>query len=69
MCFITSETCDDKKADVIFVLDGSSSEGKVNFQKQLQFVANFTEQYGFTFMLLRKELCSQFVETGLKVFA
>ena len=36
------QTCESKKADIVFVLDGSGSETQVNFQKQLEFVSNVT---------------------------
>jgi len=41
--FITA--CPFKPIDLIFVLDGSGSEGANNFGKQLQFVVNFTNQF------------------------
>ena len=34
-----------KPADLIFLLDGSGSEGNKNFNTQLQFVKNFTDQF------------------------
>lgn len=37
--------CPFKPADLIFVLDGSGSEGLQNFNRQLQFVSNFTKQF------------------------
>lgn len=37
--------CPFKPADIIFVLDGSGSEGSQNFQRQLNFVSNFTKQF------------------------
>lgn len=37
--------CPYKPADIVFVLDGSGSEGTVNFRKQLTFVANFSGQF------------------------
>lgn len=33
------------KADIVFILDSSSSEGAANFQKQLDFVKNFTSNF------------------------
>ncbi|XP_021367855.1 collagen alpha-3(VI) chain-like isoform X2 [Mizuhopecten yessoensis] len=35
--------CDQRRADIIFVLDSSNSEGLENFNKQLDFVKNFVE--------------------------
>lgn len=37
--------CPFKPVDIIFCLDGSGSEGQANFNKQLQFVSNITEQF------------------------
>lgn len=37
--------CHAKKADIIFLLDSSSSEGSTNFQKQIDFIKNFTDQF------------------------
>jgi hypothetical protein len=37
--------CPYKPADLIFLLDGSGSEGAANFKRQLQFVSNFTKQF------------------------
>jgi len=39
------KACPFKPADLIFVLDGSGSEGSHNFRKQLEFVSNFTSQF------------------------
>ena len=41
-CF---SACPFKPADIVFVLDGSGSEGLGNFRKQLAFVANFSSQF------------------------
>ncbi|RUS71914.1 hypothetical protein EGW08_020327, partial [Elysia chlorotica] len=38
------ETCGVEPADVVFVLDSSSSEGSANFRKQLYFAGNVTQQ-------------------------
>ncbi|XP_033728140.1 collagen alpha-3(VI) chain-like [Pecten maximus] len=35
--------CDQRRADIIFVLDSSNSEGLVNFNRQLDFVKNFVK--------------------------
>lgn len=35
----------DSPADIVFLLDSSGSEGQTNFQKQLDFVANFVRQF------------------------
>ncbi|KAL4238702.1 hypothetical protein ACF0H5_003409 [Mactra antiquata] len=43
-CKTTSE-CGDKPADIVFLLDGSSSEGQANFQKQIDFVTNFVKSF------------------------
>ncbi|XP_060581930.1 collagen alpha-4(VI) chain-like, partial [Ruditapes philippinarum] len=40
-----TEGCDHNKADIIFLLDASYSEGSANFKKQLDFVSNFTNGY------------------------
>lgn len=37
--------CSYSKADVVFLLDASTSEGEENFRKQLDFVGNFTNRY------------------------
>jgi len=37
--------CSHDKADIVFLLDSSYSEGEPNFRKQLDFVANFTQPY------------------------
>ena len=37
--------CGQNPADIIFVLDSSDSEGRENFQKQLDFVHNFAVQF------------------------
>ncbi|XP_053400755.1 collagen alpha-6(VI) chain-like [Mercenaria mercenaria] len=39
------KACPFKPADLIFVLDGSGSEGSANFNRQLHFVSNFTKQF------------------------
>ncbi|KAL4229816.1 hypothetical protein ACF0H5_010208 [Mactra antiquata] len=39
------KACPYKPTDVVFVLDGSGSEGVDNFRKQLEFVSNITEQF------------------------
>ncbi|XP_053400754.1 collagen alpha-1(XII) chain-like [Mercenaria mercenaria] len=39
------KACPFKPVDIIFVLDGSGSEGQKNFDKQLDFVSNITEQF------------------------
>ncbi|XP_052218687.1 coadhesin-like isoform X3 [Dreissena polymorpha] len=39
------KACPLKPMDLIFVLDGSDSEGQENFNKQLAFVANYTHQF------------------------
>ncbi|XP_069108778.1 collagen alpha-3(VI) chain-like isoform X2 [Argopecten irradians] len=36
--------CDQRRADIIFVLDSSNSEGLANFNMQLDFVKNFSRQ-------------------------
>jgi len=33
------------KADIVFVLDASSSEGSTNFQKQINFVKDFVTKF------------------------
>jgi collagen type VI alpha len=37
--------CPFNPVDIVFVLDGSGSEGAANFNKQLMFVENITEQF------------------------
>jgi len=37
--------CGDKPADIIFVLDTSSSEGAAHFQEELDFVSDFVKQF------------------------
>lgn len=37
--------CEHNKADIVFLLDASYSEGEKNFRKQLDFVSNFTNGY------------------------
>lgn len=37
--------CHGSKADVVFLLDSSASEGAVNFEHQLDFVKNFTDKF------------------------
>jgi len=37
--------CSHNKADIVFLLDASYSEGVDNFKKQLSFVINFTKAY------------------------
>lgn len=37
--------CGAQTADVVFVLDSSSSEGSANFQKQVDFVKDFVKRY------------------------
>ena len=39
-----AENCDSKQADIVFVLDASGSEGRVNFQTQVDFVRNVTDK-------------------------
>ncbi|KAJ8308221.1 hypothetical protein KUTeg_013095, partial [Tegillarca granosa] len=39
------DNCHAKKADIIFLLDSSSSEGSSNFQKQIDFIKNFTDHF------------------------
>ena len=41
----TPAVCGDKPADIVFVLDSSSSVGATNFQKQLDFMAEFVKQF------------------------
>ncbi|KAJ8309545.1 hypothetical protein KUTeg_014419 [Tegillarca granosa] len=43
--FINRFICSSKKADIVFLLDSSSSEGQINFQKQLDFVKDFVRQF------------------------
>ncbi|KAH3873207.1 hypothetical protein DPMN_036436 [Dreissena polymorpha] len=43
--FALDKACPFKPTDLIFVLDGSGSEGQDNFNKQLAFVSNFTNQF------------------------
>ncbi|XP_052276838.1 collagen alpha-1(XIV) chain-like isoform X2 [Dreissena polymorpha] len=43
--FALDKACPFKPTDMIFVLDGSGSEGEDNFKKQLNFVSNFTNQF------------------------
>ncbi|KAL3875072.1 hypothetical protein ACJMK2_038010 [Sinanodonta woodiana] len=38
-------TCSDNKADIVFLLDASSSEGIQDFKQQLEFVKNFTKVF------------------------
>ncbi|KAK3611945.1 hypothetical protein CHS0354_014020 [Potamilus streckersoni] len=40
-----TRACPYKPADIVFVVDGSGSEGLANFQKQLAFIQNFTGQF------------------------
>ena len=44
-CLLSHTACPYKPIDLIFALDGSGSEGSRNFQKQLEFVKNFTSQF------------------------
>ena len=37
--------CTHSKADIVFLLDSSASEGSSNFKKQLQFVQRFVQAY------------------------
>ena len=37
--------CHGNKADIMFLLDSSASEGASNFQHQLEFVQNFTDKF------------------------
>uniref|UniRef100_K1PKC1 Collagen alpha-6(VI) chain n=1 Tax=Magallana gigas TaxID=29159 RepID=K1PKC1_MAGGI len=37
--------CHGNKADIMFLLDSSASEGATNFQHQLEFVQNFTDKF------------------------
>ena len=37
--------CAHNKADIVFLLDASASEGSTNFHKQLQFVEKFVQAY------------------------
>ncbi|XP_076097610.1 collagen alpha-5(VI) chain-like isoform X1 [Mytilus galloprovincialis] len=37
--------CRGAKADIVFLLDSSSSEGSTNFETQLQFVSNFSSRF------------------------
>ena len=37
--------CNNAPADIVFVLDSSSSEGLSNFQKQVDFVRDFANQF------------------------
>ncbi|XP_062581120.1 collagen alpha-4(VI) chain-like [Saccostrea cucullata] len=37
--------CEGNKADIVFLLDSSASEGAANFQHQLEFVQNFTDKF------------------------
>ncbi|XP_060561222.1 collagen alpha-1(XII) chain-like [Ruditapes philippinarum] len=39
------KSCPFNPVDIVFVLDGSGSEGAANFNKQLMFVENITEQF------------------------
>ncbi|WAR18708.1 CO6A3-like protein [Mya arenaria] len=41
----TPSPCGDHPADIVFLLDSSSSEGADNFQKQLDFMTNFVRQF------------------------
>ena len=43
--FYSIAACPFKPVDLVFVLDGSGSEGSANFNKQLQFVENITKQF------------------------
>lgn len=42
--FLTPE-CSHNKADIVFLLDASYSEGVTNFKQQLSFIINFTKAY------------------------
>lgn len=44
-CFNFIAACHGNKADIIFLLDSSASEGATNFQHQLEFVQNFTDNF------------------------
>ena len=43
--YFLSVGCGRAPADIVFVLDSSASEGLTNFQKQLDFVRDFTYQF------------------------
>ncbi|XP_046370541.1 collagen alpha-1(XII) chain-like [Haliotis rufescens] len=43
--YIVGSKCPDKPADIVFVLDGSGSQGQANFGKELDFVSNFTKNF------------------------
>ncbi|RUS71913.1 hypothetical protein EGW08_020326, partial [Elysia chlorotica] len=55
-----SESCFDKKADIVFLLDASTSEGIVNFDKQLSFVKD---------LIANLNIGPQAVKVGLVTFS
>ncbi|GFR74758.1 collagen alpha-6(VI) chain [Elysia marginata] len=55
-----SDSCFDKKADVVFLLDASTSEGADNFKKQLSFVKN---------LVANLNIGPQAVKVGLVTFS
>ncbi|XP_041351171.1 collagen alpha-4(VI) chain-like [Gigantopelta aegis] len=44
-CHTGELVCENRKADVVFLLDSSGSEGKPNFNKQLEFVKNIVKKF------------------------
>ncbi|XP_033736270.1 collagen alpha-6(VI) chain-like isoform X1 [Pecten maximus] len=52
--------CRGQKADIVFLLDSSASEGSENFNKQLEFMKNFTAQF---------QIGHDNVQMGLAVFS
>ena len=52
--------CKSRKADLVFLLDSSASEGPTHFQEQLEFVQNFTSTF---------DIGPDAVQVGLATFA
>ncbi|XP_071081373.1 collagen alpha-4(VI) chain-like [Haliotis cracherodii] len=44
-CKAPQTACKSDPADILFLLDSSSSEGSINFKKQLDFVSNFVDGF------------------------
>lgn len=42
---MTPSECGDKPTDMVFIIDSSTSEGPVNFQKELDFMTDFVKEF------------------------
>ena len=58
--------CGNKPADIVFLMDSSSSEGQSDFDKMKQFVSNFAEKFQVCPTFPFRLACSTYCFVGLK---